>query len=218
MPAGKIPLHIPLVIQDKTLDSAGRLVYPYPWTPEFFGDTCLVNGKAFPYLDVQPREYRFTFLNGSQSRFYNLVFNKAVRSPRSASSSGCSTRRSRSGASCIAPAERADVVVDFSGLRDRHQGRARRHRAPCRRRVSPTRPLGDCMQFRVVGPALTEPDPFAGAPVLPGWGAATPTPRPGSRRRTSKVTLEEVLGRGGKPHDGRRERHALHGARRARIR
>ena len=26
-----------------------------PWVPEVFGDAMLVNGKLFPYLDVQPR-------------------------------------------------------------------------------------------------------------------------------------------------------------------
>jgi spore coat protein A, manganese oxidase len=65
--------------------------------------------------------------------------------------------------------------------------------------VSPTRPLGDCLQLRVVGPALNGPDPFAAGPTLPGWDASSPTPRPGSPVTTSKVTLEEVLGRGGKP-------------------
>jgi spore coat protein A len=40
--------------------------------PEFFGDTPVLNGMAYPYLEVQPRRYRFVVLNASQSRFFNL--------------------------------------------------------------------------------------------------------------------------------------------------
>jgi spore coat protein A len=40
--------------------------------PEFFGDTVVINGAAWPYLEVEQRHYRFRILNGSQARFYNL--------------------------------------------------------------------------------------------------------------------------------------------------
>jgi spore coat protein A, manganese oxidase len=40
--------------------------------PEFFGDHILVNGMAWPKLDVLPGEYRFQLLDGSDSRFYVL--------------------------------------------------------------------------------------------------------------------------------------------------
>jgi spore coat protein A len=40
--------------------------------PEFFGDHILVNGMAWPKLDVDPGEYRFQLLDGSDSRFYVL--------------------------------------------------------------------------------------------------------------------------------------------------
>jgi len=116
--AGNIPLHIPLVIQDKTFDGKGQLTYPYPWVPEFFGDTCLVNGRAFPFLEVQPRKYRFTFLNGSQSRFYNL----GLTPPRGRAAPPITQIGVELGPLdspqpisniLIAPAERADVVIDF---------------------------------------------------------------------------------------------------------
>ena len=195
---GKIPLHVPLVIQDKTLDARGRLVYPARWVPEFFGDNCLVNGKAFPFLDVQPRVYRFTFLNGSQSRFYNLVFNVAVPITQIGVELGLLDFPQPIRSILIGPAERADVIVDFSQLPIGTKAVLLDAALPPGV-VSPTRPLGECMQFRVVGPALTGPDPFAGPPRLPGWTAKSPTPRPGMPSTTSKVTLEEVMGRGGKP-------------------
>jgi spore coat protein A, manganese oxidase len=40
--------------------------------PEFFADTPVINGEAYPYVEVQPRRYLFLLLNGSQARFYNL--------------------------------------------------------------------------------------------------------------------------------------------------
>jgi spore coat protein A len=40
--------------------------------PEFFADTPVINGMAYPYAEVQPRRYRLLALNGSQARFYNL--------------------------------------------------------------------------------------------------------------------------------------------------
>jgi spore coat protein A, manganese oxidase len=40
--------------------------------PEFFGDTTVINGACYPFLDVEQRHYRFLILNGSQARFFNL--------------------------------------------------------------------------------------------------------------------------------------------------
>ena len=45
---------------------------PPIWNPEFFGNTIIVNGNTWPTLDVQPRRYRFRFLNGCNSRFVIL--------------------------------------------------------------------------------------------------------------------------------------------------
>jgi FtsP/CotA-like multicopper oxidase with cupredoxin domain len=39
---------------------------------EAFHDTMLANGTAFPYLEVDPRAYRFRILNASGDRFMNL--------------------------------------------------------------------------------------------------------------------------------------------------
>ena len=69
---------IPLVVQDRQFN-AGRLV-PLPvedipgvtWIGEYFGDVMLVNGKVWPYLEVEPRLYRFRVLNGCNARILNL--------------------------------------------------------------------------------------------------------------------------------------------------
>jgi FtsP/CotA-like multicopper oxidase with cupredoxin domain len=41
-------------------------------TPEAFLDTPLINGQAYPYLNVDPRAYRFRVLNATNDRFLNL--------------------------------------------------------------------------------------------------------------------------------------------------
>jgi spore coat protein A len=71
---------IPLLIQDRTFNADGSLSYPpakngtHPmWLQEFFGESICVNGKATPYLEVEPRKYRFRLVNGSNSRFYHLT-------------------------------------------------------------------------------------------------------------------------------------------------
>ena len=74
------PYEVPIVIQDREFDSAGQLLYPTGKVPvnsalpEFFGRVALVNGQAWPKLDVEPRKYRLRLLNGSDSRFYDLRF------------------------------------------------------------------------------------------------------------------------------------------------
>jgi spore coat protein A len=47
-------------------------VPPVSCVPEAFFDTTLINGTCYPYLNVEPRRYRFRILNGANARFYNL--------------------------------------------------------------------------------------------------------------------------------------------------
>jgi spore coat protein A len=78
---------VPIVLQDRMFDTNGQLYFPadssggvlsapnpeHPyWVPEFVGDTIVVNGKAWPFFNVEPRRYRFLFLNGSNARTYEL--------------------------------------------------------------------------------------------------------------------------------------------------
>src|SRR6266496_4389085 len=69
---------IPLVIQDRRFNRDGTFLYPASdiagatWIGEYFGDAMLVNGKVWPFLDVEPRLYRFRILNGCNARILNL--------------------------------------------------------------------------------------------------------------------------------------------------
>ena len=128
---------------------AQNIIKPLPvpsCVPEFFGDTTVINGAAWPYLDVQPRHYRFRILNGSQARFYNLQLyyqglngeadlNRpgprfvqigteggflpapvALNGPPQQIGFDPVTGNANRYTLLLAPAERADVIIDFSGV------------------------------------------------------------------------------------------------------
>lgn len=129
LPSG--PYEREIVIQDRMFTADGQLLYPFEpeeheapepsVLPEFFGDFILVNGLAWPYLDVEPRKYRFRLLNGSDSRFYSLRITAGA-------GRGTGPMFYQIGADdgllyapvplnqlTLGPGERADVVVDFAG-------------------------------------------------------------------------------------------------------
>ncbi len=122
-------LQIPF-IPDIACDGQPSDVSPI-WNPEFFGNMMVVNGFAWPYLEVEQRRYRFRFLNGSNSRFLVL---KMTTSPRTDNFSfntpegtfwqiggdqGFLPAAVEQSELLMAPAERADVIVDFSVQRRR---------------------------------------------------------------------------------------------------
>jgi spore coat protein A len=137
VPSGYGTYHLPLVLQDKQFNDDGTLFYPtegislvHPiWVPEFFGDTPVINGQAYPKLDAQPRRYRLRLLNGSQARFYNLHF-KSGDTPAPGvvdsrvelpfwvigSEQGLLPAPAQKTSLLIAPGERFDVIVDFTGI------------------------------------------------------------------------------------------------------
>ena len=123
----KFPYDVPLVVQDRTFYEDGSMFYPtasgqpegYPhpvWQPEYFGDTPVVNGKAYPFLAVEPRRYRLRFLNGSQARVYELAMGGGSKPMwLIGTEQGLLPYPVRMKKIVLAPAERADVIVDFGG-------------------------------------------------------------------------------------------------------
>ncbi len=84
------------------------------WNPETFGNTIVVNGKTWPYLDVEQSRYRLRLLNGSQARFLILKLDNGMPFWQIGSEGGFLPNPVRLTELLIAPAERADVIVDFS--------------------------------------------------------------------------------------------------------
>jgi spore coat protein A len=120
------PYDLGLAIQDRMFTSNGELHYPsdaeeegtdFPVPtilPEFFGDFILVNGMAWPVLDVEPREYRFRVLNGSDSRFYNLFLSSNQVIQQIGTDNGLLPAPVPLTQMLIGPGERKDIILDFS--------------------------------------------------------------------------------------------------------
>jgi spore coat protein A len=127
---------IPMAIQDRSFNEDGSLFYPDTreffdgydgpftpdtpvspvWNPEFFGNTMVVNGKTWPYLEVEPRLYRLRLLNGCNSRFLILEFDQEGLTFHQIGSDGglLPDEPVELDQLLMAPAERADIIVDFS--------------------------------------------------------------------------------------------------------
>jgi bilirubin oxidase len=86
------------------------------WNPEFFGNTMVVNGRAWPYLEVEKRRYRFRLLNGCNSRFLILQLSNGMPFWQIGAEGGFLPRPERLYRLLIAPAERVDVIVDFTNV------------------------------------------------------------------------------------------------------
>jgi spore coat protein A, manganese oxidase len=178
LPSG--PHEVPLVLQDRMFHADGSLAYPdvdvigtgvTPSTvPEFFGDVMVVNGAAWPYLQVEPRKYRFRILNGSNARFYTIGLKAgAAGAPIPfqliGSDGGFLNAPTTATTLTVAPAERYDIIVDFSALKGKNITLTNSAGTPFggAGAVAPTIGLHDqLMQFKVnlplsVAPAVTIP-------------------------------------------------------------
>jgi suppressor of ftsI/bilirubin oxidase len=112
---------IPLVLHDQ------RSAAPDRYAPSssdlihgWYGDASLVNFTARPYLDVEPRRYRFRVLNASNARIYRL----GVRGDRGdalpftliGTDGGLLEQPRTITEVFLSPAERVDLLVDFAGI------------------------------------------------------------------------------------------------------
>ncbi|XP_043697422.1 multicopper oxidase LPR1 homolog 1-like isoform X1 [Telopea speciosissima] len=84
------------------------------WQPEYFGDAIIVNGKAWPYLKVQRRKYRFRIINAANARYFNFSLSNGLPFVQIGSDSSYLNSPVQTQSILLAPAEIADVVIDFS--------------------------------------------------------------------------------------------------------
>ncbi|KAF6149858.1 hypothetical protein GIB67_010932 [Kingdonia uniflora] len=113
----------PLMIFDRTFKSDGSIymnstgdnpkIHPQ-WQPEYFGNTIIVNGKAWPKIKVQRRRYRFRILNASNARFFRFFFSNGLKFIIVASDSAYIATPVVVDKLLLAPSEMADVIIDFS--------------------------------------------------------------------------------------------------------
>ena len=86
------------------------------WNPEFFGNAIVVNGRTWPSLDVEQRRYRLRFLNGCNSRFLILRMSNGMPFWQIGNEGGFLPAPVELPELLLAPAERADVIVDFTNV------------------------------------------------------------------------------------------------------
>lgn len=84
------------------------------WQPEYFGDAIIVNGKAWPYLEVKRRKYRFRIINTSNARYFRFSLTNGLTFTVLGSDTSYLPSPVTSSNIIVAPAEIMDVVVDFS--------------------------------------------------------------------------------------------------------
>ena len=132
LPAGEKEL--PLMICDRSFDADGQFRYPSldgtllgepgvksDYAEGVQGDVVLVNGAPWPTHEVEATRYRLRLLNASNARRLSLELDPGPEGRRSfvqiGSDNGLLARPKRHDALPLAPAERLDVVVDFSRFR-----------------------------------------------------------------------------------------------------
>jgi spore coat protein A len=139
--------------------------------PEAFGDAHLVNGKLFPYLDVEARRYRLRILNGANGRFYRLSLTEGAEMHQIGTDQGLLSAPVAVTHVQLAPGERADLVVDFAG----HRGA----------KVVLESDGLTLMQFRVAAHETSDES------VLPSTLRAAPRIAETSAVKTRRLTLDE---------------------------
>ena len=109
---------LPLVVQDKRLDGSGALVYQpdaFDVMQGYLGDRPFVNGAEFPYRGVGRALYRLRILNGSNARIYDLALSDGTPLTLIGTDGGLLDQSMPLDSIFLGPAERVDVLVDFSG-------------------------------------------------------------------------------------------------------
>ncbi|MGA7339828.1 MAG: multicopper oxidase domain-containing protein [Terracidiphilus sp.] len=184
---------IPLVFCDRLFYADGQLHYPVsgdpaaPWVPEVYGDVVLINGGLFPFLEVEPRPYRFRMLNASNTRYFRFSFSNGLVFNQIGSDQGLLSAAVERRELTLAAAERADVILDFSPL--------------AARRFTLINQSQELMEFRVTGESGIAPAVSTGRSGTNSPAPFSPPPRlraieriPESAAvRTRTLTLNEYM-------------------------
>lgn len=112
LPSGQYD--IPLLFQDKSFQPSGALYYDVFNTDGFLGDKFVVNGKIQPYFPVARRKYRFRMLNGGPARFYQFALSSGLPLVVVGVDGNLLPNPVEVKNVMIVPAERIDVIIDFS--------------------------------------------------------------------------------------------------------
>jgi spore coat protein A len=198
LPTG--PYEIPLMIQDRSINPAdGSLLYPGDgqgapppvppvWVPEFFGDVAVVNGRIWPFAEVEPRKYRFRIVNACNARVLRLFFNRDLPFHQIGNDGGLLPAPVTIDKLVLAPAERADVIVDFASLRGRVIELVNDAPNPFPEGEEGVDPLAQIMQFRVT--RMLRGRDTCDIPTAHDLAAAAPAPL-GEETLVRDIALDE---------------------------
>lgn len=110
---------VPVVIQDRLFNEDNQLVYGGNGMMDqmmgFLGDRVLVNGQPDVTLPVATRPYRLRLHNGSNSRIYKLGWEDGTPMTVIATDGGLLEQSIQKETITLAPAQRIDLWMDFSG-------------------------------------------------------------------------------------------------------
>lgn len=110
---------VPLLVQDRMFNHNGTLSYPLTddaLNRGMLGDRILVNGLIQPFFPVTRRKWRFRLLNGSNARIYDFTLSNGMPFTQIGSDGGLLSAPVSRTVIRLGPAERADVVLDFTGI------------------------------------------------------------------------------------------------------
>jgi spore coat protein A len=228
----QLPQVAPLVIQDRMFDTTGQLFFPsdsaggllwalnpeHPyWVPEFIGDVIVVNGKSWPYMNVDQKRYTFMFINGSNARTYEMFLVDPVSKNMGpalwiiATDGGyldtpvkLDPFAAANNRLAIMPGERYWAIVDFNGYGTGTIGPngapysgtwllKNTAKAPYPGGASPNgNTTGRIMQFRVLGDPVDDPsyNPATGASLRASMVRLSSA----TLNKTRMLTLNEIMG------------------------
>jgi FtsP/CotA-like multicopper oxidase with cupredoxin domain len=205
LPSGR--RDVPLMISERSFTADNQLTDPFADGPRMVGhhgdmawtgpkappndatvgDTVLVNGREAPYLDVSAARYRLRLLNSSPFSSYNLTLSDGRPLLQIGTGSGLLPKAVVRSSVLLGPAQRADVVVDFSGATGRNLVLESVPAAPGYPGDNARQTA--VMEFRV---GASAPDPSRLPTRLPSPKLVSPVP--------SKVAKTWTFGLGGNDH------------------
>lgn len=171
---------VPLIVQDKSFDDAGRLDDTEPAFSQvgFLGDTVVTNGTIGAYHEVTTEQVRLRILNGSNARIYNFALHDDRDFALIGTDGGLLPSPHRTNHVQLSPGERAEIVIP---MRPGEQAMLRSVPADLAtdfwaQRVSGGDDTFDVLQLRAADTLATSPalpDQLAQAPDLDPDDAAT---------------------------------------------
>ncbi|KAK1983292.1 multicopper oxidase [Colletotrichum cereale] len=120
LPSGYGVYDIPLILTSKQYNEDGTLFSTIGEKDSLWGDVIHVNGQPWPFFNVEPRKYRFRFLDASVSRAFALYLvnsnapNAKLPFQVIASDGGLLTKPVQVSDLYVSPAERYEIVIDFA--------------------------------------------------------------------------------------------------------